>query len=111
MDGVTRIVRDQAVATLLGEGRYRLDGLVQEVTAEHDARRALAAALAVAEDRAEEVEELLVEMSSLHALAEAAKLAAEDHGGAAGCGARRAGAARPPRRAHRPDQPPARDRG
>ena len=79
VDGVTRIVRDQAVATLLGEGRYRLDGLVQEVTAEHDARRALAAALAIAEDRAEEVEELLVETSSLHALAEAAKLAAEDH--------------------------------
>ena len=79
VDGVMRIVRDQAVATLLGDGRYRLDGLVQEVTAEHDARRALGAALATAEDRAEEVEELLAETSSLHALAEAAKLAAEDH--------------------------------
>jgi diguanylate cyclase (GGDEF)-like protein len=79
LDGVTRIVRDQGVATLLGEGRYRLDGLVQEVTAEHDARRALADALATAEDRAEEVEALLAETSSLHALAEAAKQAAEDH--------------------------------
>ena len=79
LDGVTRIVRDQAVATLLGDGRYRLDGLVQEVTAEHEARRALGAALAIAEDRAEEVEELLAETSTLHALAEAAKLAAEDH--------------------------------
>ena len=79
LDGVTRIVRDQAVATLLGNGRYRLDGLVQEVTADHEARRALGAALAIAEDRAEEVEELLVETSSLHALAEAARLAAEDH--------------------------------
>ncbi len=79
LDGVTRIVRDQAVATLLGNGRYRLDGLVQEVTADHEARRALGAALAIAEDRAEEVEELLAETSSLHALAEAARLAAEDH--------------------------------
>ncbi len=52
IDGVTRIVRDQAVATLLGDGRYRLDGLVQEVTSEHEARRALSAALATAEDRA-----------------------------------------------------------
>jgi diguanylate cyclase (GGDEF)-like protein len=78
-NGVTRIVRDQAVATLLGEGRCRLDGLVQEVTAEHAAREALAAALAVAEDRAEEVEQLLAETSSLHALAEAAKHAAEGH--------------------------------
>ena len=79
LDGITRIVRDQAVATLLGDGRYRLDGLVQEVTAEHEARRALGAALATAEDRAAEVEELLAETSSLHALAEAAKLAAEEH--------------------------------
>jgi diguanylate cyclase (GGDEF)-like protein len=79
LDGITRIVRDQAVATLLGDGRYRLDGMVQEVTAEHDARRALGAALATAEDRAEEVEELLAETSSLHALAEAARRAAEDH--------------------------------
>jgi diguanylate cyclase (GGDEF)-like protein len=63
VDGVTRIVRDQAVATLCGEGRYRLDGLVQEITAEHDARRALG--------------ELLAETSSLHAIAEAAKLTAE----------------------------------
>jgi diguanylate cyclase (GGDEF)-like protein len=58
LDGVTRIVRDQAVATLLGEGRYRLDGLVQEVTAEHEARRELAAALATAKAAHAELERL-----------------------------------------------------
>jgi diguanylate cyclase (GGDEF)-like protein len=58
LDGVTRIVRDQAVATLLGEGRYRLDGLVQEVTAEHDARNALSAALDTARAAHAELERL-----------------------------------------------------
>jgi diguanylate cyclase (GGDEF)-like protein len=52
-DGETRIVRDQAVATLLGEGRCRLDGLVQDVTQEHDARRALEDAKLAAESHAE----------------------------------------------------------
>ena len=77
-DGVTRIVRDQAMPTLRGAGAFRLEGLVREVTAEHEARRSLAAALEVAEGRAVEVEELLAETSSLHALAEQAKLSAEN---------------------------------
>jgi len=76
-DGVTRIVRDQAMPTLRGAGAFRLEGLVREVTEEHEARRSLAAALEVAEGRAVEVEELLEETSSLHALAEQAKLSAE----------------------------------
>jgi diguanylate cyclase (GGDEF)-like protein len=77
-DGVTRIVRDQAMPTLRGAGAFRLEGLIREVTAEYDARRSLAAALEVAEDRAVEVEELLAQTSSLHALAEQAKLSAEN---------------------------------
>jgi diguanylate cyclase (GGDEF)-like protein/PAS domain S-box-containing protein len=48
-DGVTRLVRDQAAVTLLGGGRFRIEGLVQDVTAEHAQRRALAVALATAE--------------------------------------------------------------
>jgi diguanylate cyclase (GGDEF)-like protein len=78
-DGVTRIVRDQGSVTMLGGLRYRIEGLVQEVTAEHDQRRALASALAIAEERADEVSELLAETSTLYAFAESAKQAAEDH--------------------------------
>ena len=78
-DSVTRIVRDQAAVTMLGGGRFRIEGLVQDVTAEHEQRRALGMALAMAEDRAAEVEELLAESSTLHAFAEAAKQAAENH--------------------------------
>lgn len=57
-DGVTRVVRDQASVTLLGSGGFRIEGLVQEVTAEHEQRRALGVALALAQDRAEEVSRL-----------------------------------------------------